>query len=317
EKNNDICILPADNAQQRSNDPNIKSNLAANDLESYLVEDDNERHSLTNDNIELDVFRNDQEATIGQRITSSRMSWDQEKDIVNISIIQKSYASFMLQLREELFLPKSITNSISSYIGTLLNYVESLLEQNVVTYDSSIGSILSSSQTMHNSPKKTIEIEMLNSTMNQVRDAVESIIRNEYQFLNYCKNYFDYNPTEQIIVSAPGEKLDYAYYISMDKTLFSIFNNQHILIEILDNIKRQQKITTNNEDFMFSFRNANYGTRIDDDNLLIQLYADEIGLTNPIGVKKDQHKMFMIYFSLEDIPDQRRSVILHKFSCTL
>jgi hypothetical protein len=62
---------------------------------------------------------------------------------------------------------------------------------------------------------------------------------------------------------------------------------------------------------MFSFRDGHFGNRIDDDSLLMQLYIDDIGLANPIGAKKDKHKMSMIYFSLEDIPDQHRSQLEH------
>jgi hypothetical protein len=60
---------------------------------------------------------------------------------------------------------------------------------------------------------------------------------------------------------------------------------------------------------MFSIRDGYYGNRLDHDNLLVQLYLDDIGLTNPLGSKRDQHKMTMVYFSLEDIPDKYRSKI--------
>ena len=60
---------------------------------------------------------------------------------------------------------------------------------------------------------------------------------------------------------------------------------------------------------MFSIRDAYNGGRIDHDSLLLQLYVDDIGLTNPLGSKHDHHKLSMIYFSIEDIPDQYRSKI--------
>ena len=60
---------------------------------------------------------------------------------------------------------------------------------------------------------------------------------------------------------------------------------------------------------MFSVRDTYSGTTLDRDTLLIQLYLDDISLTNPIGSKRDNHKMTMVYFLLEDIPDQYRSKI--------
>ncbi|CAF1634129.1 unnamed protein product, partial [Rotaria magnacalcarata] len=69
----------------------------------------------------------------------------------------------------------------------------------------------------------------------------------------------------------------------------------------------KKEATIKDDDLMFAFLDGDYGSRIDDDSLFIQLYVDDIGLTNPIGVKNDRHKMFMVYFSLEDFPDQYRS----------
>ncbi|CAF1053803.1 unnamed protein product [Adineta steineri] len=71
-------------------------------------------------------------------------------------------------------------------------------------------------------------------------------------------------------------------------------------------MKQQRQTTYNDDDLMFSFRDGDYVSRIDDDSLFLQLYIDDIGLTNPIGAKKDKHKMTMIYFTLEDVPDQYR-----------
>lgn len=58
---------------------------------------------------------------------------------------------------------------------------------------------------------------------------------------------------------------------------------------------------------MFSIRNGYYGSKTDDDHLLIQLYIDDISLTNPLGAKRDQQKYSMIYFTIEDVPDYHRS----------
>ena len=44
-------------------------------------------------------------------------------------------------------------------------------------------------------------------------------------------------------------------------------------------------------------------------SLLFQLYIDEIGLTNPIGAKKDTQKITMVSFQLEDLPDSVKSML--------
>ncbi len=83
--------------------------------------------------------------------------------------------------------------------------------------------------------------------------------------------------------------------------------SQAVLVQILDNVQQQRIAVTNDDDLMLSSRDGCYGSKIDDDSLTIQLYLNNTGLTNPIGAKKDQHKLSMMSFSLEDMPDQYRS----------
>ncbi|CAF2909347.1 unnamed protein product [Rotaria sp. Silwood2] len=45
------------------------------------------------------------------------------------------------------------------------------------------------------------------------------------------------------------------------------------------------------------------------DSFLIQLYTDGIRVTNTIGPKKDDHKLQLYYFVLEDLPDVVRSML--------
>lgn len=88
-----------------------------------------------------------------------------------------------------------------------------------------------------------------------------------------------------------------------------MLNYEPFVTQILENIEYQHTVTEHDNDLMFSIRDAYSGNRLDEDTLLIQLYLDDISLTNPIGSKKDMHKMCMVYFTLEDIPDQYRSKI--------
>jgi hypothetical protein len=41
--------------------------------------------------------------------------------------------------------------------------------------------------------------------------------------------------------------------------------------------------------------------------LLLQLYSDGIAITNPLGPKKDAHKLTAFYYQIEDLPDIIRS----------
>ena len=122
-----------------------------------------------------------------------------------------------------------------------------------------------------------------------------------------CEEYFDYNSPREITISNTGEEAEHAYFIPIDETINSMLSSRSILPQVLDNVQQQREAAQNDDDLMFSIRDGCHGNTIDDDSLLIQLYLDDIGLTNPIGSKRDKHKMSMLYFALEDFPDEHRS----------
>ena len=150
-------------------------------------------------------------------------------------------------------------------------------------------------------------MDEIQQTMNDVCNMIHSTTKNDYQFLSNCEKYFNYSPVEEIIISSGDEAPEYAYYIPIDKTISSMLSCPSLISEIVEYIEKQRMITERDNDIMFSIRNGHHGVRLDHDTLLIQLYLDDIGLTNPIGPKRDQHKMSMMYLSLEDLPEQYRS----------
>lgn len=163
------------------------------------------------------------------------------------------------------------------------------------------------SSSSRNQTKIAIEFDQLKSLFNNICNEIESITKNEYQFIKHCEEYFNYSLVQEIPLSTADEDPDFGYYVPIDKSLSSILNSQPFTFKILENIREQQLATELDNDLMFSIRNSYYGLRLDDDHLLIQLYLDDIGLTNPLGSKRDQHKLSMVYFTLEDIPDQYKS----------
>ncbi|CAF4440556.1 unnamed protein product, partial [Adineta steineri] len=108
------------------------------------------------------------------------------------------------------------------------------------------------------------------------------------------------------VLSAGGDS-DFGYFIPIENSLSLILSSQQLCHEILANSHKQQTLTNLDNDLMFSIRESYHGLALDNNHLLIQLYIDDIGLTNPLGSKRDRHKMSMIYFTLEDIPDTYRS----------
>ncbi|CAF1425408.1 unnamed protein product [Adineta steineri] len=226
---------------------------------------------------------------------------NREKNILSSLDVKKSYISFILQLREEFFLPKNTTNVISTYIVTLINHLEVLLEEKAFMNQSNI---LSSTQTSNG---MVVELQALKKTMSEISNEIQSTTRNEYQFIKNCQKYSDYHAPDDIPISTDDEQLEHGYYIPIHRTLSSVLCSKDFSIQVIENIQQQRIAVENDDDLMLSFRDSTFGNRIDDNSLMIQLYMDDIGLTNPIGARKDHHKMAMIYFCLDDTPEQYRS----------
>lgn len=230
----------------------------------------------------------------------------QEENEITMKTIVKSFILFLLQLRENLFLPKSTMNIITNYVITLIENLHVLLRRKAVScsFDDS-----SSSLTASKLSGEMISLKLIEEIINDVCRQLQGVTKNEYRFIQKCHELLDYNPPEEIIIinGNSKEESENGYFIPIERTISRMLTNDLILSGTMHHIQQEKRSTILDDDLMFSFRDGHFGTRIDDDSLLIQLYLDDIGVTNPIGAKKDSNKLAMMYFSLEDIPEEYRS----------
>jgi hypothetical protein len=297
---NKFNIIPVDNQQQENINLDVRFGM--------INSNDNDTLGIANNDLDSISSDDDYETAFLHPSSSSFNSVDNDENTSEtLANLKKSYISFILQLREEFLLPKSVMNIISTYIVTLIHQIHPLLKKQSFDYSPDSYSCTTSSFPKQN--QKVIKIDHLQQTLKDICGAIESITKNDYQFIKNCEKHFNYSPAEEITLSSVDDVPEYAYYIPIDKTISSMLSSQSLVLEILENIQQKQTITEYDNDLMFSIRDGYHGTRLDHDNLLLQLYLDDIGLTNPIGPKRDQHKMSMVYFSLEDIPDKYRSKI--------
>ena len=147
----------------------------------------------------------------------------------------------------------------------------------------------------------------LKNLLNSICESIDSISKNEYQLLKTCQDYFGYTSPEEIILSSADEETECAYFIPLERSLSLMLNSEPFVAEILREVQQQRVATETDQDLMYSIRDAYHGNKLDEEALLIQLYLDDISLTNPIGSKRDNHKMSMLYYTLEEIPHQYRS----------
>ncbi|CAF1491181.1 unnamed protein product [Rotaria sordida] len=298
------------------NKPNNNSNIASNESQQQesmnnldmglgTINNADDTFDFVTDDIESILVHDDYETNF----CNPALLFDSIHNIESISellfIIKRSYMMFLLELREQYLLPQGVMNIISTYIVTLIRHLELLLEKKAFLPSTDIYSTSTSSLPKQN--QKVIEIYQLHETLSDLSNIIESISKNNYQFIKHCEKHFDYTSPEEILLSSPDEDVVYGYFIPIDRTLSSMLKSQPLRLEISENIQQQRINVENDSDLMFSIRDGCYGNRFDQDSLLIQLYLDDIGLTNPLGAKRDKHKMTMVYFSLEDVPDKYRS----------
>ncbi|CAF4427275.1 unnamed protein product, partial [Adineta steineri] len=94
----------------------------------------------------------------------------------------------------------------------------------------------------------------------------------------------------------------------------NLLNKPDVINYLIDNVNNNISQTKNDPDLMLTYRDGtaakdNPSLKLDPDSFLIQLYSDGIGITNPLGPKKDKQKLTLYYFLLEDIPDFVKSML--------
>ena len=214
EKNsNSINATLVDDQQQENIDIIVRSDISNTDEDDYELD-------FVNNDLDSMLLNDDYETKFYDSASSSDATSSDKISFGSLMDIKRSYVLFILQLREEFLLPKNITSTISTYIITLMQSIEILFEKNALNY--SVDNYSSDLSCCRKENKKAIEIDQLKSTLNEIRNAIESITKNEYQFIKHCEQYFGYSSPEEIVLSAADEALERGYFIPIERTLFSI-----------------------------------------------------------------------------------------------
>lgn len=266
-------------------------------LEEYYSEQDDEDIDSTNDG---NFYCNGMNEFLG-------LDHDQQDDEMTMENIIRSFILFMTQLREEFLVPKPVMKVVTNYIVTLIEMLQSILMKSAGN-DYSGNSSLSSSASAKPADK-VIKLEVVQSLVRDICQRLSDVTKNEYRFEQISKSMFNYDLPIEIIIGRKGinEKFDTAYLIPIEKSLIRVLGDDEILSRVLQTINQERKSTNMDHDLLLSFRHGNFGSRIDDDSLLLQLFIDDIGVTNPIGAKKDNHKLTMLYYTIEDLPQECKS----------
>lgn len=143
-------------------------------------------NSIAIDDSNADIIYNDNEND-GFNSLWNDLSVDnlyQHKSIDHMTI-QEQYTRFLLELREHHILPQNVIQSITTHIVKLLNSIMNLLEEQANKKNESKESATTA---------KTIAVNDMCSTIKNIEQSIIMSTRNEYQFLQSCKKFFNYTP---------------------------------------------------------------------------------------------------------------------------
>ncbi|CAF1683485.1 unnamed protein product, partial [Rotaria magnacalcarata] len=215
-----------------------------------------------------------------------------KEDKLSLKEFAEFYTRVLLELREYHLLPQKIVQCISSFISTLLDMTFKLIK-------------------IKTSTSAFIPTNDLDIVFAQVILIINSISKNEYQFLKQCKNFFNYEAPTEIILNKNEER---AYYIPLKQSIRTMLQNETLLKSITDNINSFSNYVAKDKDLILSNRQgccikSNMSRRENSNVLLLKLYTDGISVTNPIGAKRDFHKFTCFYYLLDDMPETMRSKV--------
>ncbi|CAM4845515.1 unnamed protein product [Rotaria magnacalcarata] len=206
-----------------------------------------------------------------------------------INSFAKHYPRFLLDLREGLLLPQSIIKSIASYFTKMISTLFKIIQNQAAQ---SLTGLL-------------ITLEDIMKLISQIQALMSDIAKNEHQFLKPCEDYFGYVAPIKIKLN---DQDHYGYYIPMKQSIKNILTKPDVINYLVDNCNDNITQAKNDPDLMLTYRDGtaaqdNPSLKIHPNSFLIQFYTDGIGIANPIGPKKDEYKLTLFYFVLEDLPD--------------
>ncbi|CAF1301926.1 unnamed protein product [Rotaria sordida] len=186
--------------QQENNDLDDIDQLSIQQPDTTSVDPvivDNTDENIIYANINNDDFAN-------QWNISSTNILREDKQI-NLIAVQQLYTRFLLEMREQHILPQTIIQSITTYIVNLLDIVVDLVEEQAKKKNTS----------QQPSTAVNVSVNDIRTTIKDIEQAIVFSTRNEYQFLQSCKKFFNYTPPIENLLSSNQMKKEYSYHISI------------------------------------------------------------------------------------------------------
>jgi hypothetical protein len=284
----DYSLFPITNDQTFSNAPVDSAVQEGDHVDQFTVD-------VFNDSDQEDEFcvNDDLSENIWKPIHLSAACDFEKNTHFDYSHFEKQYVKFLLELREGHILPQKIVQSISEYFISFLKILDGIVE----------------AKSLLNGP---MSLQIFRDIISQLINTVGSTTKNEYQFLKLCEKHFDYSPPNEIILNDENNYV--AYHIPLTKSVTQLLSKCDVLQLLVDNYNDNINKAAAEPDLIFSYRQGSLAQqhtvlKQHPDALLLQLYSDGIAVTNPIGAKKDAHKVTSVYYLIDDLAECYRSQV--------
>jgi hypothetical protein len=265
---------------------------------SYADDDCTSEHESDNNNNEDFQSSNEWEEEIEvdyPLLTQTILEHDEEP--FNMKKFQKFYTGFLLELRENHLLSQNIITSITSNFSLLFNIVLKMIKSTASGENAAKTAVVS-----------VIKVEEI---INEIVRTIEGAAKYEYQFIKSCKEFFQYEEPQKINLNESG---DCGYIIPIAKSIQNFLNKPDVIDLLIQNTNETISTTKKDNDLLLTYRDGkaaatNQSLEKNTNSFLLQLYSDEVGITNPIGPKKDEKKLLLFYYILDDLPPIIRSLL--------
>lgn len=209
--------------------------------------------------------------------------------------------SFILKCREKNQLPISVQEEILDDV----NFLFSFFKQN---YDAFLSYHLSKSG--FNIAENPVIQQVLQS--NDFFEQASNVIRSEYKFKEHCKSKLDMTePVEYTLRGSSGHKVGSYCYVPVSKVLKKYCAHEDVWEEIQSNNNRKKnyEVLSDYTDGVYFEEHTLFSSH--PNALRLHFYEDEFEVVNPLGSKRNKHKLCAFYYTVGNMDGRYRSQLKH------
>ncbi|CAF2035727.1 unnamed protein product [Rotaria magnacalcarata] len=211
---------------------------------------------------------------------------EHDEEPFDMRSFRRYYAGLLLELCEKHLLSQNIITSITSNFPILFHIFLKIIKRTVSPANSATTT--------------AVQIIKLEEIINQIIRTIEGAAKNEYQFIKSYKEFLQHEEPHKIQLNESG---DCGYVIPIRKLIQNFLNKPDVIDLLVKNTNETILTTKKDKDLLLTYRDGtaavtNKSLEKNTNSFLLQLYSDDVSVTNPIEPKKDEKKLSLFIISL-------------------